>query len=306
VAEFGWQGPPTWSTLRRSVSDDPLTPESPGQLGHQKAMEGNRKLTAGLVPHLRVPDDMDDWHWAMSLNQARAIQLGVEHFRSLSPLCSGSIVWQLNDCWPVTSWAAVDGDGRRKPLFYALRHAHADRLITVQPRADRLAVVLVNDSAEPWSGPLQLSRTNFEGKVIVGKQFSAEVAARSTRALELPQEISSPDDAGTELVVAELGASRAFWFFAEDRDSALPTAPLPASARRTPTGYQVDVIADTIVRDLALLVDKVDPEAVVDDMLITLLPGETASLLVSSRSEFNPRALLAPNVLRTANQLMFR
>ena len=32
-----------------------------------------------------------------------------------------AIVWQLNDCWPVTSWAAVDGDGRRKPLWYALR-----------------------------------------------------------------------------------------------------------------------------------------------------------------------------------------
>ena len=49
AAEFGWQGPPTWSTLRRSLSDDPLTPESPGMLVHQKAMEGNRKLTRGLV-----------------------------------------------------------------------------------------------------------------------------------------------------------------------------------------------------------------------------------------------------------------
>jgi beta-mannosidase len=58
VAEFGWQGAPTWSTLRRAVSDEPLTPESPGMLAHQKAAKGNDKLTAGLVPHLRVPDDM--------------------------------------------------------------------------------------------------------------------------------------------------------------------------------------------------------------------------------------------------------
>ena len=118
-------------------------------LVHQKAMEGDRKLTRGLVTHLPVPDDMDDWHWAMSLNQARAVQVGVEHFRSLSPLCAGSVMWQLNDCWPVTSWAAVDGDGRRKPLFYALRHAHADRLVTVQPRDGGLVAVLVNDTAQP-------------------------------------------------------------------------------------------------------------------------------------------------------------
>ena len=53
------------------------------------------------------------------------------------PVCMGAIVWQLNDCWPVTSWSAVDGDGRLKPLWYALRHAFADRLLTIQPaRAD--------------------------------------------------------------------------------------------------------------------------------------------------------------------------
>jgi len=145
ASEFGWQGPPAWSTLRRSVSDDPLTPESPGMLVHQKAVEGQRKLERGLVRHLPVPDDMRDWRWAMSLNQARAVQTAAEHLCSLSPHCSGSIVWQLNDCWPVTSWSAVDGDGRAKPTLYALRHAHADRLLTVQPRDGGPAAVLVND-----------------------------------------------------------------------------------------------------------------------------------------------------------------
>src|SRR5690606_1274823 len=59
VAEFGWQGPPTWTTLTRALSDDPLTPESPGMLVHQKAMEGNQKLVDGLLPHYRVPRDME-------------------------------------------------------------------------------------------------------------------------------------------------------------------------------------------------------------------------------------------------------
>ncbi|GAB3171859.1 hypothetical protein GCM10027059_40790 [Myceligenerans halotolerans] len=134
MAEFGWQGPPAWTTLRRSVGDMPLTPESPGMQVHQKAMEGNKKLTAGLVPHVPLPDDMEDWHWAMQWNQAVAVRTAVEHLRSWAPRCTGSVVWQLNDCWPVTSWAAVDGDERPKPLLYALAHAHADRLVTVQPR----------------------------------------------------------------------------------------------------------------------------------------------------------------------------
>ena len=100
-------------------------------LVHQKAMDGNVKLTDGLIPHLRLPGEMSDWHWAMQLNQANAVTTAVERFRSLGPHCMGSIVWQLNDCWPVTSWAAVDGAGRAKPLLYAMRAAHTDRLLTI-------------------------------------------------------------------------------------------------------------------------------------------------------------------------------
>ena len=33
----------------------------------------------------------------------------------------GTIVWQLNDNWPVVSWAAVDYAGIRKPLWHALQ-----------------------------------------------------------------------------------------------------------------------------------------------------------------------------------------
>jgi hypothetical protein len=101
---------------------------------HQKAYGGDQKLTRGLENHLPAPRDFDDWHYLTQLNQARAVAFGIEHFRSLRPLCMGSIMWQLNDCWPVTSWAAVDGDGRKKPLWYAMRDAYADRLLTLRPR----------------------------------------------------------------------------------------------------------------------------------------------------------------------------
>jgi beta-mannosidase len=304
AAEFGWQAPPTWSTLVRSVSDDPLTPESPGMLVHQKAMEGHRKLTRGLVAHLPVPDGMDDWHWAMSLNQARAVQAGVEHFRSLSPVCSGSVMWQLNDCWPVTSWAAVDGDGRRKPLFYALRHAHADRLVTVQPRDGGLVAVLVNDSGEAWSEPMRVTRRDFEGKEQHAVQLVVDAAPRSTVALALPAEVATPGNSRSEVLVVETEAVRGLWFFAEDRDSDLPPPSFDASVTRTEAGFAVHVAARSLVRDLALLVDKVDADAIVDDMMTTLLPGETLTWQVTSSADADPDAFLHPTVLRSANQLV--
>lgn len=301
VAEFGWQGPASWSTIRRSISDSPLTPESPGMIHHQKATDGNDKLTDGLVAHLPLPDDTEDWHWAMSLNQALAVTLAIEHQRSESPRCMGSIVWQLNDCWPVTSWAAVDGDGVAKPLLYALKHVYEDRLLTVQPRGEGLAVVAVNDSASEWSGEVIVRRLGFDGRMLAEERHDAALAARTTSTL--PIGVGDAGDAAAELLAVEFAGERAFWFFAEYRDSALEAAQVSTSVTAVDGGVEVTVTARNLVRDLTLLVDKVDPSAVVDDQLVTLLPGESVVFRVQGDA-LDHEALVSPSVLRTANQLV--
>ena len=304
VAEFGWQGPPTWSTLTSSISDDPLTPESPGMLVHQKAQDGNDKLTDGLVAHLPYPDTIDNWHWAMSLNQATAVGVAIDYLRSLSPHCMGSVVWQLNDCWPVTSWAAIDGNGRAKPLWYSMKHAYADRLVTIQPGADGLTVALVNDFVEGWAGDLTIERIDFEGTVLASHSVAYAADPRVTTTIPIPESVATAGNSERELVVARVGELRGLWFFAEYRDSELGEAILATTAAKTSTGYVVTVTADSLVRDLSLLADKVDPSAVVDDMLVTLLPGESVEFVVRSNLSFDPELLLAASVLRSANQLL--
>jgi beta-mannosidase len=304
VSEFGWQGPPTWSTLRKAISDEPLTPESPGMLVHQKAMQGNDKLTDGLVAHLPLPNDIEDWHWAMSLNQAIAVRVGIEHLRSLSPSCAGSIVWQLNDCWPATSWAAVDGYGRAKPLLYSIRHAYRDLLVTVQPRGAGLAAVIVNDSSDAVSGRLELARMGFDGTVHSTATVDVVIAPRGALTTELPESVMGFEDPASELIVAALGDSRGTWFPAEYKDSSLTRASMTASADRVDGGYRVSIAANSLVRDLALLADKVHPDAVVDDMLVTLLPGESVVFTVVCDQELDPDQFLAPGVLRTGNDLL--
>ena len=109
-------GPPAWATLRRARARRPLaspTKDDPNFLLHQKADDGNGKLDRGLRRTSACPDDFADWHWA------DAAQPGARGRRTASSTTArggrvppGAIVWQLNDCWPVTSWAAIDGDGR--------------------------------------------------------------------------------------------------------------------------------------------------------------------------------------------------
>jgi beta-mannosidase len=298
VAEFGYQGPPAYATLRRAISDDPLAPDSPGMRHHQKAADGDAKLRRGLDAHFRPPRDFDDWHYLTQVNQARAVALGIEHFRSLRPHCRGAIMWQLNDCWPVTSWAAVDGDGRRKPLWHALRRVYADRLLTFQPRDGAPALVAVNETAAPWRASVAVMRLGFDGQPAAKTTLPLDVPPRSGLTLPLPADLAGPDDPRAELLTADCdGAERAFWFFAPDRDLAYPPAAWDAEV----VDDRVTVTARTILRDLTLFPDRLDPAASADTALVTLLPGESVTFAVTGAGPLDPAALTTRPVLRAVN-----
>lgn len=303
-SEFGWQAPPTWATLSQSVHDEPMTPTSPGVWHHQKATIGNDKLLRGLAGHLPVPATMDDWHYATQLNQARAIRFGVEHWRSHRGTNMGAIVWQLNDCWPVTSWAAVDGYGRLKPLWYALRAAYNPHLLTIQPRGDALHVFAVNERTLFWRGPVTVKRVRFDGTILAEWTHWRLCADRlDIASLSIPADVAKPDNPRDEMLVATMHDSVAHHCFNEDVDLDLPEARADITVARDGADWLVTVTAQNLLKDLCLFVDRIHPDASVDEMLVTLLPGESRVLRVSCAVELDAEMLGRTPVFRCANQL---
>jgi beta-mannosidase len=209
-------------------------------------------------------------------------------------------VWQLNDCWPVTSWAAVDGDERLKPLWYALRHAYAPRLLTVQPRGERLALVAVNDDDAPWRGPVRVERQTFAGHTCATASLDLDVPSRSVVELTLADALISPQEPGSEVLVATIGDVRTVHTFGEDLDLAYDPGALSADVVRVPEGYRVDVRASSFARDVAVLAERVARDAVVDEMLVPLLAGERISFFVRTTADIDPGAFAGPLVLRSA------
>ncbi|MEV7886588.1 glycoside hydrolase family 2 protein [Streptomyces sp. NPDC002817] len=281
MAEFGWQAPPAYATLRRALPGEALVPDSPGMLHHQKADDGNGKLRRGLERHFAFPEgDFDRWHYLTQVNQARAVATGIEHWRSHWPVCAGTVVWQLNDCWPVTSWAAIDGDGREKPLYHELRRLYADRLLTVQGRA----VAAVNQGPRAWAGAMRLRRMSVEGAVIgeASAEFTAD--ARTVALVDLPGELEPVG--AKEFLVADADGLRALHFPAPDREIPYPRPDFDVSV----APGSVTVTARSLVRDLLLQADRLDPEARADRGLVTLLPGEQVTIGVSGWKTPDPDA----------------
>jgi beta-mannosidase len=305
VAEFGFQGPPAISTLRSVVHDQPPSPDGPHLLVHQKADDGNGKLSRGLGNHLPQPDNFVDWHWATQLNQARAIRYGIAHFRSLFPLNTGAILWQLNDCWPVVSWAVVDAHGIRKPVWHALREVFADRFGSVQPTADGHVLALHNDHPAAWRTTARAVRMTLDGTPQASAEMQVDVAPRAGAAVPLPVEVFSPDKREREFVCVDLGTGeRALWYFAEDPDLDLAADAVEATTVPTSDGYDVVVRARSLVKDLTLLADHAHCDIRVDSGLVTVLPGEHVTLHVRTPTPIDPAALVTRPVLRTANDLV--
>lgn len=322
VAEFGFQAPPAWSTLTRVVHDEPLDPFGHQMLVHQKANLGNAKLQRGWSGHLPDPESIEDWHWTTQLNQAHAIRFGVEHFRSMTPHNTGTVLWQLNDNWPVVSWAAVDFDEHRKPLWHALRDAYAPRLATLQPRAskeawanawegaepepDTLALVLVNDTGRAYEGSFTVTREGFDGTVLAKTVIETRVEARGAATFAVPAEVAAFDDPRSEAIVAEpdaeaSGFATAFRYGAEIVDQHLEPRPLRVEAEPAEGGCLLRVTANSLARDVFCHADTVDPGASADGGMFTLRAGREARIRVDSPAG-DPDAFAA--AVRCANDLL--
>lgn len=283
VSEFGWQAPPPVASLREATTE-PLHLESPLLAARQKAMNGQEKLARGLETHFATPERFEDWVWATQLNQARAVTTGVEHLRSHRGVCMGAVWWQLNDCWPSISWAVLDSKGRRKPAWFALQHAFADRLLTIQPRREGLALIAVNDSPEQWADRATVRRLSFAGDVLAEFEAELELAAGSAQTWELPIDVGTATAQACELVraVASSGTARPTdWFFAVDKELDYPMFDVGV----TVDGDTVTVVANEFVRDITLIPSLVEPSLEVGDALVTLLPGESAEFGLAGASD---------------------
>lgn len=123
---------------------------------HNKADGHERRIATYLVENFRTQTDLEVsvdirlvvnnnmgaklWTWQAfihltQLSQAEALMFGYRGWRrqwGQKRFCGGALVWQLNDCWPVTSWSIVDYFLRKKPAYYAMRRVLAPIAVAVK------------------------------------------------------------------------------------------------------------------------------------------------------------------------------
>ncbi len=136
ASEFGFQSFPRLKSVEQFTLPDDRNIFSRVMERHQRNQAANGKILSYLSQTFRYPNSFDDLLYASQLMQAEAIRYGVEHWRRNRGRCMGAIIWQLNDIWPVASWASIDYYGRWKALHYAAKRFFAPVMISAEEEGE--------------------------------------------------------------------------------------------------------------------------------------------------------------------------
>lgn len=322
-SEYGFQSFPEYESVL-IYNPDPRDHDIYGEvmMAHQNAgTYANRRIEEYMGRDYRVPSGFKAFLYVGQVLQGDAVKMGMEAFRRDRPFCMGSIVWQLNDCWPVASWSSRDYYGRWKALHYFTKKAYDD--ILVSPRVkdagakarkneqvaalpgqedtgvkqseevalDRkvLELKLVNDRLTATGGTLKLQAMTIDGRVV----------HEETQPVRLPA--NSAVDAGTwrvaDLLKGEQAASVFFYityttggktyyniaYPVRQKEMAYRPAVITPSIRAVAGGYDVTLKTDIFARAVFMKIRGIDN--FFSDNYFDMLPGTARTIHVRTSKD---------------------
>ena len=284
VSEFGFQSMPGLSSIQKFIPENEQTLFSPSLKIHQKHPTGYETIKSYMERDYEVPKNLNDFAYVSQLLQARGMKLAIEAQRAAKPYCMGSLYWQLNDCWPVSSWSAIDYYGAPKALHFAVKKAFKPVLISVKQEAEGFKTTLVSDLLKPISGRLELEVINFSGKILQRSTQTVYLEANGTLTMPiLPlSNLKELHPSNTliryRLVEGEQELANQIQYLAKPKELNLQN---PKLKLKKLNEHSVEIRCSYLAKDVCITL----PGALPSDNYFDLVPGEKKIIQLDFKSK---------------------
>ncbi|MEP3428492.1 MAG: glycoside hydrolase family 2 protein [Roseibium sp.] len=173
-SEFGFQSFPSMKVIESFTEPEDRNVSSKVMEIHQRDEGGNARIVETIQRYFRFPEKFEDMVYLSQLSHGLAMKTSIEFWRSNTPRCMGTLYWQLNDTWPVASWASLEYGGGWKSTHYQARRFFAPVMVTAQPDAETGEIVLfvVNDTPGAVSLNLEVRSVSVAGNISTLKEIS--------------------------------------------------------------------------------------------------------------------------------------
>lgn len=304
-SEFGYQSFPAKEIAESFCSPGEAHSGSPDFEWHQKCTGGNDRIRKGLSMLFPPPKSHDSLFYLSQVQQAIAIKTAVEAWRPLRPHCMGTLFWQLNDLWPVSSWSSIDYSCKWKQLHYHARRFFAPAAVVARPSNDRTSLEFwaLNDNPFAIACTAIVRLFTFKGSLVSSESFHAILSPESATllasrsvdyfgpeedrlsrfiSLELHKSCANDNDAA----IHQSPLHRNEWFFAPFKNAHLEDATISA----TVNGFDLTLSSDKPAFFVWANAYRISGEF--SDNSFTLLPGEPRTL------KFSPKCCTSPDIFR--------
>jgi beta-mannosidase len=204
VSEFGFQSFPEPKTVAGYTLPEDRNITSYVMEHHQRSPIGNTTIMTYMLEWFRLPSDFSNTLWLSQILQGIGMKYAMEHWRRNMPRTMGALYWQLNDCWPVASWASIDYHHRWKALQYLAKRFYAPLLVSAVEDAGSgtIEVWVTSDRMESVTGTVKYTVTRVDGDIV--REGSVEIdipPLKSRRATVLALRKELEEYGGRDLMV---------------------------------------------------------------------------------------------------------
>lgn len=297
MSEFGLQSFPSLKTVESFTLPEDRNIFSYVMENHQKSGTGNETILYYISQTYKYPKDFDSLLFASQLIQAEGIKYGVEHWRRNRGRCMGAIYWQLNDCWPVASWASIDYFGRWKALHYAAKRFFAPILVSACEEGTSVSLHVTNDTLNKISGKLIWKLRDSKSNIMETNEKQIEVNALTAVKCEsldfnsILDTIEKKRDSYVEFQFVVLGetVSSGTVLFVKSKHFNFSNPELKAEIIEQADKFIIKVTSVAYARFVEL--DLKDADAIFSDNYFDLSAGEVKTIEIDKKDLFKDLAL---------------
>ncbi|MFY0762358.1 glycoside hydrolase family 2 protein [Metabacillus dongyingensis] len=282
ASEFGMHASSNRYTLERNIPKDQFFWGSEEMAYRNKDIHHPKGILL-MEGYTGVPKDLDEYIAFSMLTQAEGLKYGIEHYRRNKPHTSGALFWQLNDCWPGTSWSVIDYYLLPKASYHYARKFYSPVLLTVDyiPGRD-LSIWIVNDRLETYQDEIELAVYQFNGEKVFSKQWMVSIEANVSKqvAAVLEQDALGrlqPDEAVFVIRSKNDRTNENIYYFRDQKDLKLGDSELTVSIDQEKN--ELTVSTNELARMVTIEMDM--EQLVIEDNFFDLLPNESRTLRVA-------------------------
>lgn len=286
-SEYGMQSFPEFASVQQFAPDSAdWNIYSDVMMAHQRGGEyANRLIETYLLNEYHQPQNFRQLLYVGQLLQGDAMKTAIESHRRQKGYCWGTLFWQINDCWPVASWASIDYYGRWKAAQYMARKSYADILVSPVEQDGTLAVYIVNDRQQPVQGKLTVSLMDMRGHVLRHEEKTVTVDANvSDNVWSMPVEQFLNGCAKSKGIVhAVFKADKTYdntYELLKQKEMQYPKVRISTQVTPVKGGMEVMLQSDAFARAVCLSLGGIDN--FFSDNYFDLLPGEKKTVTVTT------------------------